>query len=185
LEFCRRISDHVLPKGMQRVRYSGLLHTSNREERLNLCRRLIEADKKTESHIETTDSASLLPSPEAIEAYEPMPHEATCPKCDRPRKIVNKLEPRLTHQVLSLVTLMLGTAAVLAGGVAGIDWRRAILQVIEDQRHVDQRHPIIDLVYHHQAGPDHPLFDYVRIRYEDQRGQMSPRAPPTSEPIAA
>jgi hypothetical protein len=42
-EFARRFLQHVLPRGLVRVRHYGLLASRGREEKLRLCRELLEA----------------------------------------------------------------------------------------------------------------------------------------------
>ena len=41
-EFCRRFMLHVLPYGFMKIRHYGLLANRNREQRLSLCRRLLQ-----------------------------------------------------------------------------------------------------------------------------------------------
>ena len=45
-EFLRRFAMHILPRGMARVRHSGLFHASKREDRLAKCRELLAIAKR-------------------------------------------------------------------------------------------------------------------------------------------
>ncbi len=43
-EFIRRFLQHVLPSGFVRIRHYGLLANRHREEKLTLCRRLLQVE---------------------------------------------------------------------------------------------------------------------------------------------
>jgi hypothetical protein len=45
-EFLRRFLSHVLPNGFQRIRYYGFLANGRRAEKLALCRRLLEVERR-------------------------------------------------------------------------------------------------------------------------------------------
>jgi Putative transposase/Transposase zinc-binding domain len=68
VEFLRRFLQHVLPKGLMKVRHYGLLANRYREERLRVCRRLLLA---------TTEAARLADSEAAVEPALP-PRCACC-----------------------------------------------------------------------------------------------------------
>jgi len=54
-EFLRRFLQHVLPKGLPRIRYFGWFANRRRQELLPLCRRLLEvAPRPTEANLVAT-----------------------------------------------------------------------------------------------------------------------------------
>ncbi len=72
-EFIHRILIHTLPAGFQRIRHYGFLANRHREEKLDLCRKLLQ-DPVTE----------LLPGPTqrlALLATLTLPSPTRCPKC--------------------------------------------------------------------------------------------------------
>ena len=83
-EFIRRFLLHVLPQGLQRIRYYGLMGNRHREEKLAKCRQLL-------------DMAPTLPADSNVEApsdYRDRYHALTgvslhqCPICRRGRMLV-------------------------------------------------------------------------------------------------
>jgi hypothetical protein len=67
-EFIRRFLLHVLPPGLQRIRYYGFMGNRHRQERLAQCRQLLEMDPKTptetdaETHSDYRDRYEALTS---------------------------------------------------------------------------------------------------------------------------
>ena len=76
VEFLRRLSLHVLPKGFTRIRHFGFLANRDRTANLALCRRLLDAP---EVALEATDSPTAADEvhPEAEEGAQ-----ARCPFCE-------------------------------------------------------------------------------------------------------
>jgi putative transposase/transposase-like zinc-binding protein len=77
-EFIRRFLLHVLPDGFMRIRHFGLLSNCHREEKLELCRSLLEAEEQSEAvepgeHQKTTEQ--LLPDN----------NNDLCPECKQGR----------------------------------------------------------------------------------------------------
>ena len=80
-EFIRRFLQHVLPKGLSKVRYYGF-YSPNRREVLGKVRQLLPGITAP------TQPDSLLPS-------EPLPAtEMQCPICGKPMQLVSTLRPR-------------------------------------------------------------------------------------------
>ena len=69
-EFLRRFVQHVLPKGFVKVRHYGLLANRHRQERLEVCRRLL---------LTATISGAAAVEP-SVNAVEPAPRPC-CPRC--------------------------------------------------------------------------------------------------------
>ena len=67
VEFLRRFSLHVLPKGFIRIRYFGLLAPRNRSAALTLCRRLL--------------AACSTPAPQLLDDEQQRGVERRCPRC--------------------------------------------------------------------------------------------------------
>ena len=68
VEFLRRFSLHVLPKGFIRIRYFGLLAARNRAAALSHCRQLL--------------AAASTPDPELLSDEQQRAVERRCPRCD-------------------------------------------------------------------------------------------------------
>ena len=85
-EFIRRFLQHVLPKGLVKVRYYGLFAPGQRH-RLTQARALLAAHPPPEPHPQPdVISTDLQPQP-------PQPVERLCPECGRPMS-AQKLKPR-------------------------------------------------------------------------------------------
>jgi hypothetical protein len=82
-EFIRRFLLHVLPPGLQRIRYYGFLGNRHREEKLEQCRRLLQMAPAKQ---ETTD---VRPAADYRDHYEALTGLSlhTCPVCRRGRMI--------------------------------------------------------------------------------------------------
>ena len=81
LEFLRRFVQHVLPKGFVKLRHYGMLANRQREEKLDLCRRLLLPVKVAEQ----------LPAGAKTEVrVEPAP-PCRCPKCGSQRMVSSEL----------------------------------------------------------------------------------------------
>jgi hypothetical protein len=82
-EFLRRFVQHVLPKGFVKVRHYGLLVNRFRDERLELCRRLLL--------VESVRNA--LPGAPDPHEESPLPEPRCCSKCGG-RRIACRELPR-------------------------------------------------------------------------------------------
>jgi hypothetical protein len=83
LEFVRRLLLHVLPTGFQRIRHYGLLANRHRQEKLALCRCLLEGDPAAEPEL----SEEVSPPREVPSSITPT---RVCPACGAGRMIVIK-----------------------------------------------------------------------------------------------
>ncbi len=86
-EFLSRFLEHVLPRGLVKVRHSGLLANREREERLALCRWLLAV-----AGVRTAAAALRLPDEEAA-AGEPVDRDI-CPVCAVGRLLLVGVWPR-------------------------------------------------------------------------------------------
>jgi len=88
-EFIRRFLLHVLPDGLQRIRYYGFLGNRHRKEKLELCRRLLGMP------------ASAEPTDPTVKDYRDRYEQLTgdslhqCPQCKQGRMLVIEILPRL------------------------------------------------------------------------------------------
>jgi Putative transposase/Transposase zinc-binding domain len=95
-EFIRRFLLHVLPEGFQRIRYYGLLANRYREQKLALCRELLDMP------------APEPPPLEATEDYRERYEELTgcslseCPVCHQGRMLVIEILPRSPHRKMAI-----------------------------------------------------------------------------------
>jgi hypothetical protein len=87
-EFLRRFVQHVLPRGFVKMRHYGLLANRHRQQRLEICRRLLLV----------ATAADLLDAT-ARDAVEP-PQEPCCPKCGGQRFVILELPPAETASVV-------------------------------------------------------------------------------------
>jgi hypothetical protein len=79
-EFARRFLLHVLPRGFVRIRYYGLLANSCRAQKLELCRRLLCADK--------TEPQSSNDIQREGNQYDRLAVPKTCPNCKQGKLII-------------------------------------------------------------------------------------------------
>ena len=95
-EFIRRFLLHVLPEGFQRIRYYGFLANRYREQKLALCRELL--DMPTQEP----------PAPEAANDYRQRYEELTgsslsqCPVCHQGHMLVIAILPRSPHRKIAV-----------------------------------------------------------------------------------
>jgi len=82
-EFIRRFLLHVLPQGMQRIRYYGLLGNRHRQEKLEQCRKLLEMEPPTPAKIEVKAPSDYRDRYEALTGVSL--HE--CPLCHKGRMV--------------------------------------------------------------------------------------------------
>lgn len=82
-EFMRRFLLHVLPPGLQRIRYYGFLGNRHREEKLEQCRRLLQM---TPAEPQTTDVQATGDYRDRHEALTGLSLH-TCPVCRRGKMI--------------------------------------------------------------------------------------------------
>jgi hypothetical protein len=83
-EFLRRFVQHVLPKGLPRIRYFGWLANRRRRELLPLCRALLGAVPPT----------SASPTPATCETAVPQ-----CPCCGGAMRVIERLTAKqIVHE---------------------------------------------------------------------------------------
>jgi hypothetical protein len=88
-EFIRRFLLHVLPDGLQRIRYYGFLGNRHRKEKLELCRRLLGMPAPAEPTDPTVKDYR--------DRYEQLTGDSLhqCPQCKQGRMLVIEILPRL------------------------------------------------------------------------------------------
>jgi hypothetical protein len=86
VEFVRRLLLHVLPNGFVRIRHYGILANRHRQEKLDLCRRLLGSSPTTRRP--TTEPESLEEKKETRESVSPTTPNWVCPACGAGRMIV-------------------------------------------------------------------------------------------------
>jgi hypothetical protein len=99
-EFIRRFLLHVLPQGLQRIRYYGLLGNRHRQEKLELCRKLLEMEPPTPAEIEVKAPSDYRDRYEALTGVSL--HE--CPICHKGRMVTVEQITRPTARPLILDT---------------------------------------------------------------------------------
>jgi hypothetical protein len=87
LEFVRRLLLHVLPTGFMRIRHYGILANRHRQEKLALCRRLLDSGPAIEPESPETEKIPESPSP--------ITPTQVCPVCGAGRMIVIEEFPSL------------------------------------------------------------------------------------------
>jgi hypothetical protein len=82
-EFIRRFLLHVLPQGLQRIRYYGLLGNRHREEKLAQYRQLLKMESKTpiETDVEPSDYRDRYQELTGVSLHQ-------CPVCHRGRMLI-------------------------------------------------------------------------------------------------
>jgi hypothetical protein len=91
VEFVERYMQHVLPRGLVRIRYYGLLSNQQRRKELARCRALIGLPP------EPAPSDSVTPkNTELLDPKDPAnPNAAACPSCGRGRLVLLETWPRV------------------------------------------------------------------------------------------
>jgi hypothetical protein len=84
-EFIRRFLLHVLPQGLQRIRYYGLMGNRHREEKLAQCRQLLDMETKTPVETDVVE----IPS-DYRDRFEALTGVSLhqCPVCHRGRMLI-------------------------------------------------------------------------------------------------
>jgi hypothetical protein len=90
-EFIRRFLLHVLPDGFQRIRYYGFLANRYRQQKLDLCRRLLNMTQP--EHKSDT-------SKDYRDKYEELTGQSlkVCPVCHQGQMVVTEIFDRLTSR---------------------------------------------------------------------------------------
>ena len=90
-EFMRRFLQHVLPKGLHKVRYFGLWHPSQRQ-RAAQARLLLELERTTQP---ATEPAASSPGKGADQAVATAPEPRRCPRCGKGHLVyIRRLSPK-------------------------------------------------------------------------------------------
>ena len=90
-KFLRRFLQHVLPKGLPRIRYFGWLANRRRGDLLPLCRTLLHQD----------------PTPPAVPDESPIAH---CPRCHGAMCIIERLSGAQIHDAIHRMEYALNTS---------------------------------------------------------------------------
>jgi hypothetical protein len=95
-EFIRRFLLHVLPEGFQRIRYYGLLANRYREQKLALCRELLD--------MPTPEPPSLEGAKDYRKRYEELTGSSLsqCPVCHQGRMLTIEILPRSPHRKMPI-----------------------------------------------------------------------------------
>ena len=95
-EFIRRFLLHVLPEGFQRIRYYGLLANRYREQKLALCRELLD--------MPAPEPPPLDGAKDYRERYEELIGSSLreCPVCHQGRMLVIEILPRSPHRKMAI-----------------------------------------------------------------------------------
>ena len=120
-EFVRRFCLHILPRGLQRVRYSGLFTTARRQARMDHCRKLIGGgDRRVNSQEGLTKSKLQAADADLLqeEADEAAATKCICRKCQGELAVVGRLEGTPTLKVMALANSILAVLPLLADWVS-------------------------------------------------------------------
>ena len=104
-EFIRRFLLHVLPQGLQRIRYYGLLGNRHREEKLAQCRQLLKMEPKTPSRPtpSRSDYRDRYQALTGISLHQcPVCHAVACSSSSRSTGRRSHRSPSIPHEVYSL-----------------------------------------------------------------------------------
>jgi hypothetical protein len=93
-EFIRRFLLHVLPNGLQRIRYYGFLGNRHREEKLAVCRHLLGMPQVQK------DNAEQVTETDYRDRYEDLTSRSLrqCPQCRQGNMVVVQILPRWSAQ---------------------------------------------------------------------------------------
>lgn len=91
VEFVERYMQHVLPRGLVRIRYYGLLSNRHRQKQLARCRALLGVVSDAASSQGVASQCSALADAKRSASSEP----ATCRRCGRGRLVLTDTWPRV------------------------------------------------------------------------------------------
>lgn len=140
-EFVQRFCLHILPRGLQRVRYAGLFQARGRDERLEHCRQLIAATSDRPARAEESQEHSSHPHSSSdididIDAEaddldaedETLARQGcTCRHCKGELTVVGRLKGTPTLRLMSVAAAILSAAPLLAQW-----WSTELLQLLRE-----------------------------------------------------
>jgi hypothetical protein len=91
MEFVERYMQHVLPRGLVRIRYYGLLSNRHRQKQLARCRALIGLSSEPSPSQPVGAKGAERPETKGPAKSEPLP----CPSCGRGRLVLIETWPRV------------------------------------------------------------------------------------------
>jgi hypothetical protein len=95
MTFLHRFLQHVLPKGFQKVRYSGFLHPSARKTLTALQEQLVEANSGSDQLPEALAETFGIEMTEGSPEDAPLPETPMCcPHCGGPLAYIGRMLPR-------------------------------------------------------------------------------------------
>jgi hypothetical protein len=101
-EFVRRYTDHILPKGIFRVRYVGLFGPSNRQEKLTASRKLL-----LEHYEATSVTYPVRLSDSESETSEEDLCSSNCRHCKAKMKLAGRIKPSVMQDIMVVCAKML------------------------------------------------------------------------------
>ena len=135
-EFVRRYADHILPPGIQRVRYAGVFGTGKRKQLIPRCRELFA--KYVETHGQTAAVRTLEDAAEE----RPEPSASKCKVCQTRMKMERRIQPITMQRIMSM-----------AGMLAAMLLDEAALH-----RHPDHYDLLDELMERHRHEPGYSYF---------------------------
>ena len=100
-DFVERLGLHIMPRGMQRVRYQGLFAASGREANLQRCRALIAANDQS-ANAASGVSGSQLDSPPQAEEESEEKTACVCRHCQGSLQVIGRLKGNETLRMKGL-----------------------------------------------------------------------------------
>jgi hypothetical protein len=116
-EFVERLSLHIMPHGMQRVRYRGLFAAPGRDKTLQRCRELIAAcaaDSPSEATADSSKSGDTLLADEALSDEANPKTACTCRHCQGQLQVLGRLKGNETLHAKSLAAAVISLLPAIA-----------------------------------------------------------------------
>ena len=114
-EFVERLSLHIMPSGMQRVRYRGLFAAPGRDENLKRCRELIAAGgTEPQAQSNAASSPSTESADDALVEEPSTKTGCTCRHCQGQLQVLGRLKGNETLHAKSLAAAVVSLLPVIA-----------------------------------------------------------------------
>ncbi len=176
-EFVKRMSYHVLPRGMQRTRYAGLFRGQGRQTRLDHCRKLL--GEPSRDHDDRPNSPTTVLMPGETEEEPRRVSFVACEQCDRPMDVSETLA---ASDTMSMLAVAAGVVARITEAVEET-FRQSLQHVVAERRQRGSRNPIILGLSSGLISYEDPIVKWVSLWVEqtikkDPPPKSSPRGPP-------
>ena len=178
-EFVKRMSYHVLPRGMPRTRYAGVFRGQGRQARLDHCRELLGEPKRNQD--DGPNHATSVSMPGEIEEEEPQRVSfVACDECDRPTDVSETLAPSMTMAMLAVAAKVITR---MTGNVEET-FRQSLAMVVAERRQRGSKNQIILGLSSGLTSYEDPIVKWVSL-WVEQTINPAPKPSTRGPPVTA